>query len=420
MQNIQNRLIPLFLILFAATLSPAMASADDNGRTFAVLIGVADYPTSPLPRTDDDAQRIANALRANVPADRLEMNLLLNGQATRSNVNRALTQVSQRAERGDQIIFFFSGHGVPVPDRDGDEADEVDEALVLMDGNLTDDELARHLNRSPAKAMIAIDACFSGGFLFDVGNTKGRMTLLSSDEDLTSSVPSNAGGYLSLALAEALEGQADGAANGVNGQSRDGSLSALEIEVFVRRRGLEMPRVEASDANHRTVGFQFIDVKRIDLQPAHVFVALNQGSNTPVPENPYGEMELDDAPSPQNDDVVPEGSVIAEFEGIELSGQADFNSLPNLGDYQLRAGRRYLIETYNLIGNTDTVIELRESSSPTHADPNDGIVAENDDTHGLASRIVFTPEQDGPYYVHVRPYAPQTGGTFSLRIIELQ
>ena len=37
------------------------------------------------------------------------------------------------------------------------------------------------------------------------------------------------------------------------------------------------------------------------------------------------------------------------------------------------------IETYNLIGNTDTVIELRESSSPTHAAPNDGIVAENDE-----------------------------------------
>jgi len=426
MQKTINRIFPLLILLLTGII-PIGASADYQGRTFAVLVGVADYPNSPLPRTDEDASRIARALQAHVPGDRLQMHLLLNQQATQSNVRRALTQVAQQATRDDQIIFFFSGHGTPVADRNGDEPDDVDEALVLIDGNLIDDELAAILEATPAKAMIAIDACFSGGFLFDVGNAKGRMTLLSSDEDLTSAVPSNAGGYLSLALAEALEGQADGAANGVRGQARDGELSALEIEVFIRRRASEMPQVEASDANSRTVGFQFIDVKRTDLTPGHVFVALNTGGDDlQVPaqedcdelpyENPYGDPNQVD----RANDEAPEGNVIADIESVQLQGTADFSQLPNIGDYQLVAGRRYLIETYDLRDNTDTVIELRESSSPTRADPNDGIVAQNDDANGLASRVVFTPTEDGPFYVHVRPYAPDTGGTFSIRIIELR
>ena len=141
MKKTINRIFPLRILLLAG-LIPAGASADHQGRTFAVLVGIADYPTSPLPRTDEDAARIARALQAHVPGDRLQMHLLLNQQATQGNVRRALMQVTQQANRDDQIVFFFSGHGVPVSDRNGDEADNVDDALVLMDGNLIDDELS--------------------------------------------------------------------------------------------------------------------------------------------------------------------------------------------------------------------------------------------------------------------------------------
>lgn len=40
------------------------------------------------------------------------------------------------------LIIHYSGHGTYTPDRSGDEADGVDEALYLYDGMLIDDELA--------------------------------------------------------------------------------------------------------------------------------------------------------------------------------------------------------------------------------------------------------------------------------------
>jgi hypothetical protein len=382
-------------------LAPTFASADYHGTTYAVLVGISEYDRSPLPRTDDDAARIARALEANIPADRLEMHLLLNRQATRANVAQAFSDIATRVTRNDHVVFFFSGHGTTVPDAGiRDEADGKDEALVLIDGNMTDDELGAALdNTKGATAMVAIDSCFSGGFLFDTTNAKARMGFFSSDEDVTSGVPSDAGGYLSIALAEALEGHADGVADGVTGQGRDGKLSALEIEMYVRARA--MPRVQASDDSGRTVGYQFIDIKRSDVSPDYVFVALQTGA-TP------------DAP------VAREETVVATFEAQTLPGTLEFGATPNFGDFELTAGTTYVIETHDLVGDTDTVLELRASSDPRAAVESDAIVAENDDTEGLASRVEFTPAQTGAYYAHVRPYSAETGGTFSIRIIALR
>lgn len=390
------------LIVCFALFAPAFASADYHGTTYAVLVGVADYPSSPLARTDVDAERISRALQTNIPADRLETHLLLNGEATRANVNQAFIDIASRATSDDHVVFFFSGHGTTIADAGiRDEADGKDEAIVLIDGNMTDDDLAAALDKTNgATTMVAIDSCFSGGFMFDTTNAKGRMGLFSSDEDVTSAVPdSEAGGYLSLALAEALEGHADGVANGVSGQERDGKLSALEIEMYVRTRS--MPRTTASDDSGRTVGYQFIDIKRSDVSPDHVFVALQTGA-TP------------DAPTAREEHIV------ASFDAQTLPGTLAFDETPNFGDYELTAGTTYVIETHGLVGDTDTVLELRRSSDPTTAVETDAVVVENDDTDGLASRVEFTPSETGAYYAHVRPYAEQTGGTFSIRIIELR
>jgi len=394
--------LALILALVGSVFAPALASADYHGTTYAVLVGIADYPSSPLARTDVDAERIGRALTANIPADRLEMHMLLNGEATRANVNQAFSDIATRATSNDHVVFFFSGHGTPVEDAGiQDEGDGKDEAIVLIDGNFTDDELASALDATNgATAMVAIDSCFSGGFMFDTTNDKGRMGLFSSDEDVTSAVPSTeAGGYLSLALAEALEGHADGVADGVAGQERDGKLSALEIEMYVRGRAF--PRTTASNAQGRTVGYQFIDIKRMDVSPDYVFVALQTGA-TP------------DAPTAREEHVV------ATFDAQTLPGTLAFDQTPNFGDFELNGGTTYVIETYALQGETDTVLELRRSSDPRQAVETDGIVAENDDTEGLASRVEFTPSETGAYYAHVRPYADSTGGTFSIRLIELR
>ncbi|HJL32725.1 MAG TPA: caspase family protein, partial [Polyangiaceae bacterium LLY-WYZ-15_(1-7)] len=387
------------LALAAALFVPRLALADaQTGRTHAVLVGIADYPSSPLARTDVDAERIARALAANVPADRLRTHLLLNGSATRANVLSALAEVRREATEEDRVIFFFSGHGTPVADQTGDEGDQLDEVIALYDGHLSDDELAAALDETKSQVtLVGIDACFSGGFLFDVGAAAGRMTLFSSDEDLTSAVPQNeAGGWLSLLLAEALEGQADGVANGVAGQARDGQLTALELEVFIRQRSAQLPTIQASDPNGRTVGYQFIDIKRTGVRPDMVMMAIGAGNG----EVPTGPSVATVATG------LSQGTELARFPGERLSAGGAVHAI------ELQAGQRVLIETGALGGSADTVLEVRRGGQ---------VLAQNDDrTPGdLSSRIELTASASGTYEVHVRPYAPHTLGSYTLRVAEL-
>ena len=68
-----RNVLAAFVVAMAALVPAAHADAPNpNGRTYAVLVGIADYPSSPLPRTDVDARRIGEALAAQLPAERLK------------------------------------------------------------------------------------------------------------------------------------------------------------------------------------------------------------------------------------------------------------------------------------------------------------------------------------------------------------
>jgi len=90
----------------------------------------------------------------------------------------------------------------------------------------------------------------------------------------------------------------------------------------------------------------------------------------------------------------------------------------HFGDYQLTAGQVVTIETYDLGENTDTILQLRRSTDPDRVSDDDPVVAENDDSGGtLASRIAWTVDQSGPYYVSVRTFGG-TGGTCRMRMTQ--
>lgn len=91
---------------------------------------------------------------------------------TRKNIIGALRWLVQDCQPGDSLVFHYSGHGSQVRDRDGDECDGYDEALVPLDyktqGKILDDEInatiVRPLPRGATLHAI-IDTCFSGTFL---------------------------------------------------------------------------------------------------------------------------------------------------------------------------------------------------------------------------------------------------------------
>jgi metacaspase-1 len=90
--------------------------------------------------------------------------LLLNEQATSSQVLKFLGKAAQQLVTGDILLLTYSGHGGQIPDVNGDEDDKLDETWVLYDRELIDDELYAMWSQFNAGVRIFMlsDSCHSG------------------------------------------------------------------------------------------------------------------------------------------------------------------------------------------------------------------------------------------------------------------
>lgn len=140
----------------------------------AVVVGINDYPgvNADLKGCVNDARDWADVLSG------LGYNqvLLLDGNATKAAITASLKAMVGLSRFGDRIVFTYSGHGTWIPDRNGDEADRRDEALVCYDyregGLLTDDELHDIFSarRFGVRVTILSDSCHSGSLTRAVHN----------------------------------------------------------------------------------------------------------------------------------------------------------------------------------------------------------------------------------------------------------
>lgn len=99
---------------------------------------------------------------------------LSNLDATRENVISEIRRVGQLCDDNDIFFFFYSGHGNPIADDDGDEEDGNDEAMCLprADGScdegswLRDDEFSAEIaDVSAGHKLMILDCCHSGTML---------------------------------------------------------------------------------------------------------------------------------------------------------------------------------------------------------------------------------------------------------------
>jgi hypothetical protein len=211
--------------------NPRHATIRGGARVLAVAVGVSDYERmSDLEHTDKDATELLGSLRRAGLLHPASV-VLTNKQATKEAVRSALTRAAQAAGPDDVVMFFFSGHGdqVDVP-RNARELDGRAETLELFDTAMRDTELETLLAGIDSRMLlVAIDACFSGGFR-NVVNRPNVLGLFSSEEDLTSLVATRleAGGYLSYYLRSGLAGEAD--------NDGDRVITSGELTTYLRRR----------------------------------------------------------------------------------------------------------------------------------------------------------------------------------------
>ncbi len=154
-----------------------------------MVIGVSGYPNLAeslrLTGPKNDSREMANTLaRLGVPAGNISVladqvtglseGIADKGPATKQAILETLDRLTAESERGDLVVFYYSGHGSQQPDRDGDEQGGNDEILLPYDvgswngaeveNALLDDELNARIVKLLDKGIDffgIIDACNS-------------------------------------------------------------------------------------------------------------------------------------------------------------------------------------------------------------------------------------------------------------------
>ncbi|HRW93984.1 MAG TPA: caspase family protein, partial [Thermotogota bacterium] len=209
------------------------------GLKVAILVGIDEYKTlGSLSNAGKDAQGLEEVLR------RLGYTTkLLTGSVTPEEILWEIEYAAKNSRSGDQLIFFFSGHGAP-----GTTERERGLYTTYSDpdkGNsiLTQERLREELEKFRGKKMVFLDACHQGpeDRSRAVRDDPGVERSLADSVDLlvTSSAANQVAkdrfqwggkwienGILGYFLKKALEGEAD--------LEKDNKVTTMELERYLK------------------------------------------------------------------------------------------------------------------------------------------------------------------------------------------
>jgi len=174
------------LVLHAFVLATTLPSQADAAN-HALLVGVTKYDNPKIrtlegPRNDVIAMRKALEARGFATENMRILADDMEGAATptRANIVKGLQELATKAQKGDFLVFHYSGHGTTQPETEpGDEPEPGGRDQVLLpkdSGNydpvqrsitnaIVDNELGRLLERiraTGATIWVIIDACHAG------------------------------------------------------------------------------------------------------------------------------------------------------------------------------------------------------------------------------------------------------------------
>ena len=185
-----------------------------SGTKLALLIGI-NYrgQSGELNGCINDVNNIRDMLINQFNYDKKNIVMLTDDtkeKPTAMNILRELSKLIIKAyyDQCDDIFIHYSGHGTNIKDKDGDEDDNKDEALVPLDhkqnGIITDDLLHDYLSYLPdnCRCVCLLDCCHSGTILDlpyryigvenfvienDDATVKGNIIMISGCKDIQTS-----------------------------------------------------------------------------------------------------------------------------------------------------------------------------------------------------------------------------------------
>jgi len=135
-----------------------------GGKQYAIIIGISDYSgtKNDLQYCDDDALDFQSALPTSY-----RITLLTNSAANRQNILDAIASVRLQAKPGDEVIFFYSGHGSTGSNIADGDSERKDECIIpyecTWESLLWDGELATAFSGFTCRIMFYFDSCYAGG-----------------------------------------------------------------------------------------------------------------------------------------------------------------------------------------------------------------------------------------------------------------
>ena len=140
---------------------------------WAVIVGISDYAgiVNDIEYADDDALDMLTVLTTVYGYDRKNILLLISdfkvNNATGERIVEAIDWLRENEDKGDEVLFFYSGHGARGKADDGD-GEAIDEAIVpyectsaslIWDGELR----SMFSDFETTRIVFVFDSCYSGG-----------------------------------------------------------------------------------------------------------------------------------------------------------------------------------------------------------------------------------------------------------------
>ena len=163
-------------------------SEPTTGAKWAVIIGIADYQGtgSDLWHPDEDAKEMYTELTRQQGYPKANVKLLTNRGAKASAIAGAIDWLAASEKAGDEVVFFYSGHGYRAPDSEGwdsdVESDGYDEMIVTYDFyGLPDGWFkTKFAAVESTKFALMFGSCHSGGMFDDNDDLQGTGRVIAS------------------------------------------------------------------------------------------------------------------------------------------------------------------------------------------------------------------------------------------------
>lgn len=178
----------------------------------AVVIGIGSQLDSDWNKINGDKD-VSLVMEILHHAHFSDITSLVNEQATKVQIKKALLNLAKKSSKGDIIYIHFSGHGQQMIDLNGDENDRRDESWIPYDAykkpcskdmgekHLSDDEVAVVLHSIKkrigvtGKILVVVDACHSGtatwSYDYEKESIRGTWEVFETSNNIIHSYSSN-------------------------------------------------------------------------------------------------------------------------------------------------------------------------------------------------------------------------------------